>query len=80
MLDAKQVYEAKVQRLAREGSEADIAFLVTLLTCGGMAYRKYGTPQGFADFVYKYGDNEFNMVKERLGACVSNSFGPVGQV
>ena len=63
MLEPKEVLRAKLERLSEE---KDIAFFVTLLTCGGRSPTWYGHPEGFASYIGKYGESTFDAVRDTL--------------
>ncbi|MEM4217843.1 MAG: type IV secretion system DNA-binding domain-containing protein [Candidatus Methanomethylicaceae archaeon] len=65
MVDARQVelLKAKLDRIANKGDEATLAFLTTLLTCGGYTHRYY---DGFSGYITQWGERTFNEVKKNL--------------
>ena len=66
MLTELNLITNKIQRLGSEGTPEEIAFLTTLITCGGVSNIQYGVPWGFGHFQREYGEPKFVEVKQGL--------------
>lgn len=63
---APTLLKAKLARLARNRDEASLAFVTTLLTCGGEVSYEYGYPRGFYDYRTLWGEVRFEEERKRL--------------
>lgn len=67
MLTREELIRAKVAEVGRKGKPSQIAFMATLLSCGGrvtLGERPY--PQGFSDYVGAHGEEEWAEVRRAL--------------
>ena len=66
MLDAKDLIKGKLARIATSDDEPCLAFVTTLLSCGGRSFVEYGYPRGFSDYRTLWGEDKFKQMKEGL--------------
>ena len=63
---SSSLLEGKLDRVVQIGDDATLAFVTTLLTCGGYVFKKNGYPQGFSEYNTVWGEGRLGEVKEQL--------------
>ena len=66
MSENLRLLEGKLSRLITSKEESSIAFLNTLVTCGGSVRIEYGFPEGFSSYRTFWGEPTFGKVKKDL--------------
>ncbi|MCX6000291.1 MAG: hypothetical protein NTU41_12105, partial [Chloroflexi bacterium] len=61
-----QLLHEKIIRIGKSADDARLAFLTTVLTCGGLCLLEYGQPRGFGDFRRVFGDAPFLEIRRHL--------------